>query len=200
MPKAEWLSVSPASGANNQTVNLSSSAPHTGRSVRSTVLTFKATNCTDVPVTVNQAGKAEFVDIAESSAPSKAGGNVTISGTSNSNKLTFSLGTGDININLPASYLANSLTTNNGTAIDGDPGALVQYPFSIVLTIPENTTTSSLTRQLIVTDNGGHQDTCLITQSAGDPTLSVTPTVVELTSAGTAVTVAVTSNTNWTTK
>ena len=165
---------------------------------RTTVLTFKAAYCQDVQRTVNQAGKPEYVDIAESAAAEKTGKVVTISGVSNSKKLTFSLGTGDLDITLPDNYNANSTDTANGTEITGDPGALAAYNFSIAVTVPANETVDPKTRQIIVTDEGGHQDVCLLTVAAGDAYLRVAEGEINLDYQGTPVTVKVESNTEWT--
>lgn len=198
MAKASWLKVTPASGSGNATVNVSSSTEHTGRVARSTVLTFKAANVDNVTRTVNQAGKPEYVDIDDSAASSKEGKTVTISGVSNSAKLTFALGTGSLGVSLPSTYTANSVSTNNGATISGDPGAAAVYNFSISIVVPANTGTTALTRQIIVTDNAGHQDVCLLTLAAGDAYLTVQLGDIELDYKGTAVNVTVESNTSWT--
>lgn len=198
MAKASWIKVDPASGSGNANVKVSSTAEHTGRVARTTILTWKAANVADVQRTVNQAGKPEYVDIDDAVSADKAGKVVTISGVSNSKKLTFSLGTGDLAITLPATYTANSVSTSNGANINGDPGATAVYNFSIVVTVPANTSTSAKTRQLIVTDDGGHQDVCTITSAAGDAYVTIAEGNIELDYKGTAVTVEVKSNTNWT--
>lgn len=198
MAKASWVKTTPSSGSGNATVNVSSNTPHTGRVVRTTILTWKAANVPDVARTVNQAGKPEFVDVADAASAEKTGKVVTISGASNSRKLTFSLGTGDLAITLPNSYTANSMATTNGTNISGDPGAQQEYAFSISITVPANTTTSAKTRQIIVTDEAGHQDVCLLTSVAGDAFITIAEGVIELDYLGTAVAVKVESNTNWT--
>lgn len=197
MAKAEWLKVNPSSGSGNATVNVSSVSEHTGRTARTTVLTWKAANVADIQRNVTQAGKPEYVDIDNTAAADKAGKLVTISGISNSAKLTFSLGTGDLQISLPSSYTANSVTTNNGAAIMGDPGASAQYNFSIAINVPANTGIAALTRQIIVSDNAGHQDTCTLTLAAGDAFVTVAEGTIELDYKGTAVAVAVQSNTSW---
>ena len=56
------------------------------------------------------------------------GGNLTITGTTNAYKLTYSLSStsgvdGSLAIVLPANYTANSNSTANGAAVSGDPGA-----------------------------------------------------------------------------
>lgn len=196
--KADWLKTTPSSGSGNGKVNVSSHDEHTGRVARSTILTFKAASVDDVLRTVNQAGKPEYVDIDDSAASSKEGKVVTIAGVSNSERLTFSLGTGDLDISLPASYTANSVSTSNGAAIAGDPGATAVYPFSIAITVPANSGTTELKRQIIVTDGGGHQDVCLLTLAAGEPYITIAEGTIELDYLGTPVTVTVESNTTWT--
>ena len=198
MAKANWLVTNPSSGSGNGSVKVSSNSEHTGRVARTTVVTFKAVNVDDVPRTVNQAGKPEYVDIDASAASTKEGKTVSISGVSNSKKLTFSLGTGDLAVTLPSSYIANSLTTNNGANISGDPGASAEYPFSISIVVPANTSTSAKSRQIIVTDEAGHQDVCTLTSAADDAYLNVQLGDIELDYKGTAVNVTVESNTSWT--
>lgn len=198
MAKADWLKVQPSSGSGNATVNVSSNGEHSGRVARTTILTWKAANVADVERTVNQAGKPEYVDIADSASADKAGKNVTISGVSNSKKLTFALGTGDLQISLPTNYTANSVSTQNGVAIAGDPGASAEYNFSIVINVPANESITAKTRQIIVTNEGGQQDVCLLTSAAGDAYVTIAEGDIELDYKGTAVSVAVESNTTWT--
>lgn len=204
MAYAQWLSPSKLSGSGNDTISVSALSNNTGRNVRSTNVTFKAANCPDVVRAVNQAGKPEFVTIESTKSVAKAGvTTLTITGTSNSSKLTFSLGTGDLTLTLPTKYTANSVETNNGAAITGDPGAAQEYAFSISFSnIGVNSTIAAKTKQLIVTDNAGNSATCTITQAAGDATLSVSPDSVTLDwdayTQSTSASFTVTSNTNWT--
>jgi ABC-type Na+ efflux pump permease subunit len=149
-----------------------------------------------VTVTVNQAGKPEYVSMGNVSA-SKEGGNVTITGKSNTLKLMFTLGTGSLEIELPATYTANGVQTSNGVAIAGDPGASAEYNFSIVIPVPENESVDALHRQVIATTNGGQSATSTITQTAGDPVMTVTPVAVSLDWEGNAVPSTVESNTEW---
>lgn len=197
MAKADWLKATPASGSGDANVNVSANT-HTGRVMRTTVLTWKAANVEDVPRTVHQAGKPEYVDIDDAASADKAGKVVTISGVSNSQKLTFKLGTGNLQITLPSKYTANSMQTTNGANISGDPGAVTEYPFSITITVPANESTAALSRQIIVTDGAGHQDVCVLTSAAGDAYITIAEGDIELDYLGTPVTIAVESNTNWT--
>ena len=199
MAYASWLSPSKTSGSGNDTVNVSALSNNTGRNARSTTVTFKAANCEDVARTVNQLGKPETSAIQSTAASEKTGGTVTITGTSNSSKLTFSLGTGDLTLTLPASYTAGGVSTTNGAAISGDPGATQEYTFSIAFTVPSNTSTSAQSRQIIVTDNAGTAHTCTLTLAAGDAYLTVSSVSGDIPwDASSNVSFTVTSNTNWT--
>lgn len=199
MAKANWVKVNPSQGSGDATVNVSSVSEHTGRVFRTSVLTWKAANVADIQRTVNQAGTPEFVDIADAASADKSGKVVTISGVSNSKKLTFSFGTGDLTeITLPSTYLANSVSTSNGANISGDPGALAQYDFSISITVPANDDIAAKTRQVIVTDEAGHQDVCTLTSAAGDAYITIAEGDIELDYLGTPVAVEVKSNTSWT--
>lgn len=205
MAYSAWLNPSKTQGSGNDTVNVGANSDNTGRNARQTQMTFKAANVPDVVRTVIQAGKPEFVNIQSAAAVSKDGvATLTISGTTNSSKLTFALASGGtLPLTLPQSYNANSITTQNGTAITGDPGATQEFPFSIQFTtIAKNPVITERSVQIIVTDNAGNTATCVITQAAGDPVLSVTPETVNLdwnaATEETSASFAVTSNTNWT--
>ena len=204
MAYSAWLQPSKVSGSGNDTVNVTANADNTGRNARSTNMTFKAANCEDVVRQVTQAGKPEFVSIASAASIEKTGGTITISGTTNSSKLTFSLASGGtLVLTLPSTYNANSVSTNNGAAISGDPGATQEFPFSIQFAnVGANPDITAKSVQLIVTDNAGNTATCTITQAAGDPVLSVSPASVQLdwnaATAETSASFSVTSNTNWT--
>lgn len=197
MGKANWVNVNPLKGSGNATVNVSSSAVHTGRAARTTVLTWKAANVADVMRTVSQAGKPQYVDIDDSASADKAGKVVTISGKSNAARLSFSLGTGDLVISLPTTYTANGLKINNGSSISGDPGASAEYDFSIVIDVPANSGTAVLTKQIIVQDEAGNRDTCTLTLAAADAYVTVQEGTIELDHLGTPVSVQVQSNTSW---
>ena len=197
---APWVTPNKNSGSGNDTVAWTASV-RTGRTARQTTATFSASGVTPKVLTIIQAGKAEYVSFDSASATiDKTGGTLTITGKTNSSKLTFALtGQNGIGLVLPAKYLANSVQTNNGAAITGDPGAEEEFVFSITFSdIAENTTIDQLVSQLTVTPNSGNAAVCNITQAAGDAYLNISPTTINLTAAGTAVSVAVESNTSWT--
>jgi len=199
MAKPSWLTVSPLSGSGNGSISNSASA-HTGRVARTGTVTVTATGVTD-PETyaVTQTPKAEFAsfDNGASMSASKDGGTVTVTGKSNSSKLTFSWAGQVVDVQIPSTYLAAGVATNNGSAITGDPGATAEFAFSISLQFPANATISTITRSLIVTDNAGNAVQIAIVQAEGDPTLSLSTDAITIPQDGSAVSVNVTSNTSW---
>lgn len=199
MAYASWVTPDKVSGNGNDTVSWTGSV-HTGRNSRTTTATFAASGVESKTLTIVQAGKAEFVDIQDTATVAKSGGTLTVTGTSNSPKLYFRIGPSSIGgLSVPATYLANSVQTSNNTAIAGDPGATQEYAFSITFTgILENEFTTPGTCQLTVEANNGSTDICDITQAAGDAYLTISPATINLTAAGSAVSVSVSSNTSWT--
>ena len=203
MARSPWAIPNKESGNGNDSVSWTAT-PHTGREARQTTATFAASGVESKTLTIIQSGKTEFVSFDSATASvDKTGGTLTITGKSNSSKLTFALtGQNGIGLTLPSTYKANSVNTNNGAAISGDPGAAQEYVFSITFTgINENTSISELVSQLTVTPNSGSSAavTCTITQAAGDAFLTISPTTITIPAAGTpAQSVTVTSNTNWT--
>lgn len=200
MAKPSWLQLSPASGSGNGTISNSAGA-HTGRVARVGTVTVTGVGVSS-PATyqATQTPKAEFVTFdngAEMSAPKQAS-TLTITGKSNSSKLTFAWVGDAYGVTIPASYQAAGLTTANGSDITGDPGANEEFEWSIELAIPENADIEEVERTLKVTANGGQAAQIAIKQAAGDAYLSVTPTEITIPQDGSAVSVTVTSNTTWT--
>lgn len=143
----------------------------------------------------------EFIDFDNKNpAVDKGGGTVTLTGKSNSPKITFSKGTGDIiSANITAiKFTANGVGATSGTAISGDPGARAKYSFSLTLTAAANETIRARTQQIIATANGGQKATTTLNQTAGDPFIEVTPTSIDVPQDGTAVQVTVDTNTTFT--
>lgn len=143
----------------------------------------------------------EFIEFDNKKpAVDKGGGTVTLTGKSNSSKITFSKGTGDIiSANIGAiQFTANGAGATSGTAISGDPGAKAKYSFSLTLTAAENETINARTQQIIATANGGQKATTTLNQTAGDPFIEVTPTSIDVPQNGTAVQVTVDTNTTFT--
>lgn len=201
---AGWLTATPPTGGSiNTTIT---AAAHTGRSNRTGVVTFTVTagGSKTAKFNATQTAKAEFVSWAQSTySATKSGGTVTMTGTSNSSKITFSLKSGgSIVATIPTTYTANSNTTNNGAAISGDPGSSAQFSFSIGIVIPPNLTIDTKSCVIVATPNSGTAVEATINQAAGDVMLDVSPTTITLPASGTASgddgKVNVTSNTSWT--
>lgn len=204
MAKPSWLVLNPTTGSGNGSIANSSNAAHTGRVARTGTVTVTAVGV-DAPVTykVTQSPKAEFVsfDNGAEMAVSKEGGEVTVSGKSNASKLTFSWATktrvaGDVDI--PTTYQANGVTTNNGVEITGDPGATAEFPFSVTLNFPLNDTIKEIVKNLVATTTGSISAQIALKQAAGDAYLIVDPIEITLTAEGTPVNVNIESNTSWT--
>lgn len=144
---------------------------------------------------------AEFIQFDNKNpAVDKKGGTVTLTGKSNSPKITFSGGTGNIiKANLAAiKFTVNGAEATSGTNISGDPGAKAKYSFSLTLTASANETIEARTQQIIVTANGGQKATATLNQTAGDPFIEVTPTSIDVPQDGSAVQVTVDTNTTFT--
>ena len=143
----------------------------------------------------------EFIEFDNHNpAVDKGGGIVTLTGKSNSTKITFSKGTGAIiNASMTAiKFTANGAEATNGTAIPGDPGAKAKYNFSLTLTAAANETVKARTQQIIAVANGSQKATTTLNQTAGDPFIEVTPTSIDVPQDGTAVQVNVDTNTTFT--
>ena len=143
----------------------------------------------------------EFIEFDNKNpAVDKGGGTVTLTGKSNSQKITFSKGTGNIiKADLAAiKFTVNGAEATNGTAISGDPGAKAKYSFSLALTAVENETIQARTQQIIATASGGQKATATLKQTAGDPFIEVVPTTIDVPQDGSAVQVTVDTNTTFT--
>ena len=144
---------------------------------------------------------AEFIEFDNKNpAVDKGGGTITLTGKSNSKKITFSKGTGNIiGANIAAiKFTANGVEATSGIDISGDPGAKAKYNFSLTLTAAENETIEARTQQIIATANGGQRAMATLTQTAGDPFIEVAPTQIDVPQNGSVVQVTVDTNTTFT--
>jgi hypothetical protein len=208
MAKAAWLTVNPASGNGNATVQ-NMGTVHTGREQRETTVTGVAVGVSpNKTYKVIQKGKPEFVSFTNGAETTvgKAGGTLTITGKTNSSKLNFELVdlktravvAGGLKLTLPSKYTAGGVETTNNVAITGDPGAQQEFEFSITFTgIAANTTIDELTAAMKVTTAGGQSAQIQIKQSAGDPVFSFGQKTITLEASGAAVSQTIVSNTSW---
>lgn len=208
MAKAAWLTVKPASGNGNATVQ-NMGTVHTGREQRETTVTGVAVGVSpNKTYKVIQKGKPEFVSFTNGAETTvgKAGGTLTITGKTNSSKLNFELVNletravvaGGLKLTLPSKYTAGGVETTNNVAITGDPGAQQEFEFSITFTgIAANTTIDELTAAMKVTTAGGQSAQIQIKQSTGDPVFSFGQKTITLEASGAAVSQTIVSNTSW---
>lgn len=208
MAKAAWLTVNPASGNGNATVQ-NTGTVHTGREQRETTVTGVAVGVSpNKTYKVIQKGKPEFVSFTNGAETTvgKAGGTLTITGKTNSSKLNFELVNletravveGGLKLTLPSKYTAGGVETTNNVAITDDPGAQQEFEFSITFTgIAANTTIDELTAAMKVTTAGGQSAQIQIKQSAGDPVFSFGQETITLEASGAAVSQTIVSNTSW---
>lgn len=176
------FTLTPKTGTGNAKVSISCSE-RTGR-VATSPVTFTAKMdgfSVSKSVSVVQAGKPEFVTVNNSAvAVDKKGETVTITGVSNTSKLSFSCPDDEVTF---SSYTANGASATNGVAISGDPGASAQFAFSIPVTVSVNTTENSKSYTLNVVAAGGQKTTVVLTQLAStftyDLTLAASPTSIQ---------------------
>lgn len=202
--KFGFVTVDPVSGSGDQAVSISGDK-YTGRLERTANLIVVTNGGVQKALVVNQAAAAESVTSDSPTATvAKTGGNVTITGKSNSTKLTFAATPAKENgltLQLPENYTAAGKQTANGAVIADDPGATGEFVWSITISdVPANVSIEELVATLSVTAAGGQKAQVTITQAAGDSTLEIDKKTINLDVNGSAQTVNVTSNDEWTWK
>lgn len=200
MAKPSWLTVSPMSGSGNDTLR-NTATVYKGRRTRSGTVTVTGSGVAQ-PKTykVTQEAEPEYISIdnGSSMAADKTGGKVTVNGKSNSAALSFAWVGEAKEATISSQYTAGGKPTNNTEAIEGDPGATGEVVWSVDLTLPANTTIEQIDRTLKVSNGSTVQQQIVIEQTAGDANLSLSETDITIPADGSAVTVLVTSNTQWT--
>ena len=200
--KQNGVVVSPSTGSGDTTLQVKAETANRGNRLIQ-IATFEVEG-TGVAVKkefiANHLPAAEFIEFDNKNpAVDKGGGTITLTGKSNSQKITFSKGTGNI---IKASievikFTVNGAAATSGTNISGDPGAKAKYSFSLTLTAEANETIESRTQQIIATANGGQKATATLKQTAGDPFIEVAPTEIDVPQNGSAVQVTVDTNTTF---
>lgn len=202
--KFGFVTVDPVSGSGDQAVSISGDK-YTGRLERTANLIVVTNGGVQKALVVNQAAAAESVTSDSPTATvAKTGGNVTITGKSNSTKLTFAatpVEENGLTLRLPENYTAAGKQTANGAIIADDPGATGEFVWSITISnVPANVSIEELVAMLSVTAAGGQKAQVTITQAAGDSTLGIDKEIINLDVNGSAQTVNVASNDEWTWK
>lgn len=201
--KKNGIVVSPSGGSGDTTLQVKAEIANRGNRVNQlAAFEVEGTGVAEKKRFVaNHLPAAEFIEFDNKKpAVDKGGGTVTLTGKSNSQKITFSKGTGDIiDANLAAiKFTANGVAATSGTAISGDPGAKAKYSFSLTLTAAANETIEARTQQIIATADGGQKATATLNQTAGDPFIEVAPTNIDVPQDGSTVQVTVDTNTTFT--
>lgn len=201
--KQNGVVVNPSSGSGDTTLQVRAEVANRGNRVAQTA-TFEveAVGVAEKKQFVaNHVPAAEFIQFDNASpAVDKDGGAITLTGKSNTSKIAFSKGTGDIiAADISAiQFQANGSDATSGTVIKGDPGAKAKYTFSLTLNASANDTIEARTQQIIAIANGGQKATATLNQTAGDPFIEVTPTSIDVHQDGSAVQVTVDTNTTFT--
>lgn len=201
--KQNGIVVSPSKGSGDTTLQVKAEIANRGNRVAQ-VATFEVEG---IGVTTKKQFIAthipadEFIEFDNKKpAVDKGGGTITLTGKSNSKKITFSKGTGDIiSADLTAiKFTVNGATATSGTNISNDPGAKAKYSFSLALIAAANETIQARTQQIIAMAEGGQKATVTLNQTAGDPFIEVAPTEIDVPQDGSAVQVSVDTNTTFT--
>lgn len=195
--------VNPSSGSGDTTLQVKAEVANQGNRVAQTA-TFEVEGtgvAEKKQFVANHLPAAEFIEFDNSSpAVDKEGGTISLTGKSNTSKITFSKGTGDIIAADIAAikFIVHGASATSGVEIAGDPGAKAKYFFNLILTAAANETIEARTQQIIATANGGQKATTTLNQTAGDPFIEVTPTTIDVPQDGSAVQVTVDTNTTFT--
>lgn len=164
----EWITVNPVIGDPGTTEVKISALPNTGRNTRSTILKFVSQTNPDVmkELPVIQTGLEEYVSFCgiREIVLDPSATDIIVCGITNSSRLTFCVGDGNLNIELPDEYNAGGEITKNGVPIKYDPGKHDEFIFRLQLHIPENTLNEDKKNVLIAKSANAKQACLLITQ------------------------------------
>lgn len=201
--KQNGIVVNPSSGSGDTTLQVKAEVANRGNRLAQTA-TFEVEGsgvAEKKQFIANHLPAAEFIGFDNTNpAVDKDGGTITLTGVSNTTKITFSKFKGDIIVADIAAikFTAKGAEATSGVAIAGDPGAKAKYTFSVTLTAAANETIEARTQQIIATAAGGQKATVTLNQTAGDPFIEVTPTEIDVPQDGSAVQVTVDTNTTFT--
>lgn len=201
--KQNGIVVSPSTGSGDTTLQVKAEVAKRGNRLAQTA-TFEVEGsgvAVKKQFVANHLPAAEFIEFNNTRpAVDKGGGSITLTGKSNTTKITFSKGAGDIiDADIAAiKFAANGASATSGIAITGDPGAKAKYTFGITLIAAANETIEARTQQIIAIAAGGQKAMATLHQTAGDPFIEVTPTEIDVPQDGSAVQVTVDTNTTFT--
>ena len=177
----DWLTVTPQSGQGNAVLT-NTATEHKGRNQRSSVVTAVAE---EVGVAkaykVGQEASNEFVAVDQAVySVGELQTTITITGKSNSPKLTFGIASGgQIPFGLPGVFTVNSYQVANGTNIPGDPGAENEYTWRAVVTVPRNRGYARSGQITITGSNANYQAVVTVNQAISTRTVTIALSLVE---------------------
>lgn len=201
--KQNGVVVNPSTGSGDTTLQVKAETPNRGNRVVQ-LATFEVEGAgvaVKKQFVASHLPADEFIEFDNKSpAVDKGGGTITLTGKSNSQKITFSKGTGAIiGADISAiKFTVNGAEATSGTNISGDPGAKAKYSFRLTLTAAGNETIEARTQQIIAKANGGQKATVTLNQTAGDPFIEVAPTKIDVPQNGSVVQITVDTNTTFT--
>jgi hypothetical protein len=189
--KPNWITLSAVEGTGNSQVDVTAPV-YKGRNGRSGSITVAVEELSE-EVAIQQEGSTIWDVTTQSLAFVKTGEAKKFTGNANLAAITFAVDS-DASAWLTAGKLVvNEAQYNSGVNIEGDPGADNIYAFEITFTAAANGTVSARTGHITV--NGQKY---IVTQAAGDATLSVSPTSLTFAAAGETKQITITTNTAWT--
>lgn len=171
----DWVSINEDSGSGDTALTATVKEANTGRLTRSVTLKGTTAHDAEATATITQSSKGEFVIFTQRTySLGNSATSVTVTGRSNSRRLTFALPTigTDISdfLNLPETFTVTksdntTVVVNNGADINGDPGASAEYTFSITLTTKDTNPSTARHQYLNVTGYAGNTDATDISQA-----------------------------------
>ena len=189
--KPSWITLSAVEGTGNSQVNVTAPV-YKGRNGRSGLITVTVEDLTE-DVTLQQKGSTIWDVTTKSLAFVKTSEAKKFTGNSNLASITFAVDSNASSWLTAGKLVVNEKKYNSGAEIEGDPGANNVYAFEITFTAAANPTVKTRTGNITV--NGQKY---VVTQAAGDATLTVSPTALTFAAAGETKQITITTNTAWT--
>lgn len=201
-----YLSWVPKTGTGNAQIKINSVSSYTGRADRSTQVSGNIVGKSNaVTVTVLEKAADEFITPSGLTLnAAKEGQTIHVTGKSNSKLLTFTWKTNFGIANVTSFKVNGSITAKSGTAITGDPGAIGEYAYDVIVVVPKNETIKVRSATLEIKGEGASVvKTITIIQALGDSYLYLnvkgsTNATVTIPKGGGEQTLSVLSNDEWT--
>lgn len=171
-----WVTISTDSGEGNTAITATVTEVNTSRVSRTAVLVGTTEHGAEAVANIVQGSKGEFVSFDPVIYNMANNANtVTLTGRSNSRRLTFSLPTAvgvgqTLFLTLPSTFTATkgtaSQTVSNGQDLPNDYGLVAEYNFSIALTINDAGSPANERTEMVYVDSyGGARSSASVTQA-----------------------------------